>query len=160
MLRIVLAVVLATALLGVSQPVIEDARRDHTETAIRTEIQRVERAATDLLDEDDPTSGDGARRVVTITLPAESWTDAGIGVVTFKRSRDGQGGRVTWALDHGPVHVRHLPAIPLRSGSNGPFTLQTPGRHRLVLTLDGASAAPLVTIRQFTSDDVATGFHA
>lgn len=160
MIRVVLAVVLTTALLGVSLPAIDDARRDHSETTVRTELQRVERAATDLLDTDDPTA-DGARRVVTVHLPTRSWTDAGVDGVTISPSRTGSGGRFTWTVEGGTRTVRRLPDVPIRTNSHGaPLTLNASGRHRLVLSLDGERGDPVVTVRTFTSDEGGSGPHA
>jgi len=85
MIRVVLAVVLTTALLGASLPAIDEARRDHTETTVGTELRAIERVATDLLNTDDPTE-DGARRVIEIRLPARSWSDAGVDAVTIGQS--------------------------------------------------------------------------
>lgn len=159
MIRVVLAVVLATALIGVSLPAIDDARRDHTETVVRAELTQVERAATDLLQTDDP-ADDGARRVVTVRFPTKSWTDAGVDDVTMAASQDGSGGRFTWTVEGGPERVRPVPEIPLRTADGDPLRLAESGRHRLVLTLDGNRTAPVVTVRRFTSDEGASRVHA
>lgn len=159
MIRVVLAVVLTTALLGVSLPAIDDARRDHTETTVRTELQRLERAATNLLDMDDPTD-DGARRVVTIKLPARSWTDVGIACVAVGPARTGSGGRLTWAVEGGTRRVRRLPRIPIRTADGDALTINASGRHRLVLSLDGVRRDPVVTVRRFTNHEEPTGVHA
>lgn len=94
MIRVVLAVALTTPLLGVSLPVIDDARKGHTETAVRTELQRVERAATDLLETNDPTD-EGARRVLELRFTTRRWSDAGVESVTIGESHAGSGGRLT-----------------------------------------------------------------
>lgn len=159
MIRVVLAVVLTTALLGVSLPAIDDARRGHTETTVGTELREIERAATGLLDTDDPAE-DGARRVVTVHLPARSWSDAGVDAVTIGQSRAGSGGRFTWSAEGGTRLVRRLPEIPLRTDGGDAVTLDAPGRHRLVLSLDGTRTDPVVTVRTFTSDDGASPAHA
>lgn len=159
MIRVVLAVALTTALLGASLPAIDDARRDHTESTVGTELRGIERAATNLLDTDDPTEN-GARRVVTVRLPARSWSDAGVDAVTIGRSRAGHGGRLTWAAVGGRQRVRRFPDVPLRTGDGDALTLEASGRHRLVVSLAGNGTDPVVTVRTFTSDDGATGAHA
>jgi|GEM_PF-366435 len=159
MIRAVLAVVLTTALLGASLPAIDEARLEHTETTVGTELRALERAATDLLATDDPTE-DGARRVVEIRLPARSWSDAGVDAVTIGQSRTAGGGRLTWTATGGRQRVRHLPEVPLRTGDGTPLTLEGAERHRLVLSLDGNRTAPIVTVRTFTSDDGTSGAHA
>lgn len=161
MLRAVLAVVLATALLGASLPAVDRARQDHSGTTVRTELDRVERAANSLIDADDPTIvGTGARRVVTVRLPKESWTDAGTDAVSFASSHEGPGGRLAWTVRGGMRHVRHLPNVPLRTATGDPLTLRSAGNHRLVLSLDGTAVDPVVTIRRFTSDGGASTPHA
>lgn len=159
MIRVVLAVVLATALFGVSLPAIDDARKDHSETVVRTELQRVERAATNLLETDDPTE-DGARRVVEVHLPTRSWTDAGIEAITIGESRRGSGGRLTWTVEGGTRTVRPVPEVPFRTATDRDVTIDASGRHRLVLSLDGNRTDPVVTVREFTSDEGASRLHA
>lgn len=159
MIRVVLAVVLATALLAASLPAIDEARRDHTETTVGTELRTVERVATSLLATDDPTE-DGARRVLTVRLPARSWSDAGVDAVTIGQSRAGNGGRFTWSARGGRQRIRRLPDVPLRTDDGDALTLESSGRHRLVLSLDGNRTAPVVTVRTFTSDDGASPAHA
>lgn len=160
MIRAVLSVLLAAALLGASFPAIDAARQDHSETAIRTQLDRVERAATAMLATDDPTDA-GARRLVTLRLPAKSWTDAGTESVRIGSASDGSGGRFTWSVDGDTRGVRHLPDVPIRTERDaGVLTLAGPGRHRLVLSLDGTATDPVVTVRTFTRDGGASGAHA
>lgn len=161
MIRVVVAVVLTTALLGVSFPAIDDARRDHSETAVRAELDAVERAATDLLATDDP-AADGARRIVVLQLPTRSWTDAGTEEVTIGAARNGSGGRVTWLVDDDSTRrVRYLPDVPIRTDTDArALTLTESGRHRLVLALEGDATDPVVTVRTFTSDGGTSEVHA
>lgn len=161
MIRAVLAVVLAAALLGASLPAIDDARRDHADVAVRTELDRFERAARTLLSEDDPVSGDGgARRVVVLSVPEESWTDADVAAITVASPPERTGGRLTWRLRGGPQSVRRLPSVPLRTPDGDPIVVESSGRHRLVLSLDGSPADPVVTVRRFTSDEATSAAHA
>lgn len=160
MLRGALAVVLATALVAASMPALEDARRDHTSATVRSELEAVERAAGDLLATDDAIPGSGARRVVDLRLPAESWTDAGVERVTVGPAPDGPGGLFTWTVTDGHRHDHRLPDVPLRTADGERVAFRSAGRHRLVLALDGTPGDPVVTVRRFKSDDGGRPAHA
>jgi hypothetical protein len=85
MLRTVLAVVLASALLAVSMPVVDSARVTHAETRTETALQRLDVAATALTDKNEvaPDGRSGARRYHTLALPRESWGSAGLDALRF-----------------------------------------------------------------------------
>lgn len=72
MIRVVLTVLLAVALLGVSLPVLEDARAETTAERIGTEAERIERAASGLTADsvavDDPTLA--ARTSLVVPTPS------------------------------------------------------------------------------------------
>lgn len=72
MLRAVLGVALAAALLGAVTPALEDARATRTERLVARELGRVESAAEALAREEAP----GARRTLELSLPGESPTTA------------------------------------------------------------------------------------
>ncbi len=158
MIRAVLATLLAVALVGASLPAIDEGRRDHAETVVGTELDRVERAAGDLLASDDPTDV-GARRVITLNLPTRSWADADVDAVTIRGGRDAPAARFTWRVAGGQRRVRNLPDLPLRTPDGDPLPLESAGRHRLVLSLDGPRTAPVVTVRRFKSDDGTSATH-
>lgn len=159
--RTVLAVVLAAALVGASLPAIDDARRDHADAAVRDDIDRFERAANGLLATDDPVDVQrGARRVVTLRLPARSWRDVGVEAVAFESAEDGRGARVTWRLRGGLRHVRRLPGVPLRTAGESPLVAEAAGRNRLILSLDGSPGEPVVTVRRFINQEGTTPSHA
>lgn len=126
MIRAVLAVSLAAALLAASLPAIDAAAADRTAAALDREADRVEHAGTSLLAEDDP----GARRVVTVTLPARSLTAAGVDTLSIDCQPRCA---LRYSLDGGAARVRRL-ALPLRL-PDGPVRLATPREHRLVLRL-------------------------
>lgn len=159
MIRVVIAVVLTTAILGTALPAIDEARRDHSETAVQTELHRIEQAARRLLETDDPTE-DGARRTIPLSLPTKSWTDAGIDGVTVASAPNGSGGRLTWTVEGSTQRIDYLPAVPLRTPDGKPLSLTSAGRHRLVLSLDGTRTDPVVTVRRFTSDERTSPAHA
>lgn len=142
MLRVVVAVVLAAALLGVAQPAIEDGRETAAQRAVERELIAVERAITTLETQAAvPYGQSGARQVVELDLPERSFGSAGIEYVAIG-GVPGEGGgsnllayRVT---DRPPDTVR-LDADLRIEHSRGerswlvdePLVLRTGGRHRL-----------------------------
>lgn len=161
MIRAVLAVILTVALIGVSLPAIDDARHDHADSIVRGEVDQFEQAATNLLDEDDPTAGEaGARRFVTLSVPTRSWTDARVDTVAIAASPNGSGGKVSWTFDRGTEQVRWLPDVPIRTPAGDALVLESAGNHQLVLSLDGTRERPVVTVQQFTNHDGTSPAHA
>lgn len=142
MLRVVLAVLTAAALLGVATPAVQSARVDHADARIAAELDELERAGRSLSDRNDPRPGDGvpgARRVVVVSLPVGTWGHAGTEYLWFPspdvsgESTPGTVRRVTWRVSGGAVHRRRLLSGDL-VGPSGGLELG-PGRHRLVLRL-------------------------
>lgn len=76
MLRAVLGVALAVALLAVVTPALDDARATRTERLAERELDRVASAAVTLESEEAP----GARRTLTLALPGDSPTAARVSV--------------------------------------------------------------------------------
>lgn len=91
MIRVVLAVLLAASILAVALPAIDDARTTRTSDAMASAAERVSRAARTLVASDDPTAPTvpGARRVVTVRVPADSWGWRGVRSVTIRGERGG-----------------------------------------------------------------------
>lgn len=79
MLRTVLAVALAVALLAVTTPALDDARSARTDRLTTRELDRVESAAMALVREEAP----GARRTLTVSLPGRSPTAAQLAFVAL-----------------------------------------------------------------------------
>ena len=79
MLRVVLGVALAVALVAAATPALEDARTDRTERLAERELGRVGTAAESLAREEAP----GARRTLTLSLPADSPTAAPVAYVAL-----------------------------------------------------------------------------
>lgn len=151
MIRAVLAVVLAAALLAASLPAIDDARRERTGTAVHEEVDRLVDAARRMAATDDP--GAGARRVLVVRLPAEGWTAARVDALAFREN-----GTVAWTV--GGRTSERRPPIALRSAGDGALILRGAGPHRLVLSLDGTVAHPVVTVRRFNPQEAARVAHA
>lgn len=126
MIRALLAVALAAALLAASLPAVESAAADRTAAALDRDIDRIDRAGESLLTDDDP----GARRVVTVTLPANSLSSAGVNSFIIDCESDCT---VRYRLESGGSRTRRF-TFPLVTPA-GPVRLARPGEHRLVLEL-------------------------
>ncbi|MFH5797878.1 hypothetical protein [Haladaptatus sp. CMAA 1911] len=118
--RTVLAVLLVVAICSVSYPAIDAARRDRAAYRADAELAEVSRSMVDLADETavpfDDTEPVGARRMVALSLPAESATTGKIefvaigGVPGFHRSpKDDFGDVLAYRVEGGRTRVRHLP---------------------------------------------------
>ncbi len=139
MIRALLAVVLAAALLSASLPAVESAAADRTASALDREVDRIERAGASLLAEDDP----GGRRVLSVSLPGGSLVAAGVDSLTIRCRPNCV---VRYALDTGAVRTRRLDARFVTP--DGPVQFGTPGDHRLVLRLAEGDEGPIVTVRE------------
>jgi len=146
--RTVLAVVLATALLGVTLPALDDARRERASVTVTDQVDAIERTATRLHQTDDPTVGAGARRIVTMSLPASDWTTAGVDRFAIRPGSGDSSGTAVWHVDGGTTHTRALDAPRIGTGDGQPLVLDTAGHHRLVLALDDRSGTAVVTVRR------------
>lgn len=160
MYRAVLAVVLASALLGVTMPALEDARRDRASVAVENELDRLRATANQLDAVDDPTAGPGARRSLTIDLPARQWTSARIDRLTLHPETADSPGRASWQVAGGRTVRRALPELSLRTPAGEPLSLSGPGTHELTLTLDGQPGSSVVTVRRLKYDNEANPRHA
>ncbi len=138
MIRALLAVTLAAALLAASLPAIESAAADRTAASLDREVDRLERAGHSLLADDDP----GARRVVTVTLPPGSLVAAEVD--SFAVSCD-QRCLVRYVLDSGASRSRRLD-LPLAT-PEGAVRFGSPGEHRLTLGLRDGDDGRVVTVR-------------
>lgn len=118
MLRVVFAVLLAVAILGVALPVVETTRVERSATVVEGDLAAFERAATDLSASADPAAElDGAaRRTVTIKVPRASPTTAPIAFVAIGGLPGGstepprqEGSTVIAYQIDGTTHVRRVP---------------------------------------------------
>jgi hypothetical protein len=173
-LRVVLAVVLAIALLAVALPAVERARTQRSADLAEGSLARVAERATGLAATDAATDGGAARRVVSVTVPAGGPGTAPVaylavgGAPDCATPRDASGGDVVaYRLRGGPTRVRHL-AVDLRVRTGGrlrddddPLVLRDDAR--LVLSLvgtDGGSRVVVERDRQTTADDPTVGGQA
>jgi len=137
-IRALLAVSIAAALLAASLPAVESAAADRTAAALDRDADRLERAAESLLAADDP----GARRILRVTLPANSVV--AVGVETFVVDCD-PACAVRYSLRNGASRTRPL-SLPLAT-PDGPVRLGTAGSHRLRLGLAHGDDGRVVTVR-------------
>lgn len=143
MLRAVIAVALATALLATSLPALEAVQRQRTATHLDGEVDRLETAVLDLRARDQATVGDGARRVVTVRIPQRDWTHARVAYLTIGGSagandRGGNGAAFAWRIHGGEEQWRRTPGIRIDAVEicgNQPILLREPGVHRIALLL-------------------------
>ncbi|MBO4246856.1 ABC transporter [Halomicrobium sp. IBSBa] len=146
--RVVLAVVLATALVAATLGPIDDARRQRASATVSDQASDLERAADTLLETDDPIAGPGARRVVTLRVPPRTWTSGGVERVSLRPSTDQTPARLSWLLTGGQPRTRQLLGVPLRTADGSPVVLRRSGPHRLVISLDGRPGVPVLTVRR------------
>lgn len=143
MLRTVLAVLAATALLAVALPIVDDVRVAHAESQVATELDHLESAASDLDAESDPSrpGSAGARVERTVHLPESSWGNAGVQRVEIPGSANDS---VTWRVAGGRTRsVR--PSPPLVAPPDG-MILSESGRHRLTLSLHRQDGQRVVVV--------------
>ncbi|PSP86196.1 ABC transporter [Halobacteriales archaeon QS_1_68_17] len=154
MLRAVLAVVLAGALLAVSLPAIDDARADRTAAHLRSEAGEFERELGTLVAGDDAVrpGKPGARRVISLRLPRRSFAAAGVEVLRINSSgAAGRPGstRIVWHLAGGRNGSLTIDVARVqRADGDGPLVLREPGTHRLAASLRRTSGGRVVVLRR------------
>jgi hypothetical protein len=152
-IRVVLTVVLAAALLGAALPGVDCARVAHTDTRLRGELDSRRLHAEELAAREHPVppAERRARRVLTLRLPGRSWGDARATVTLGLPAPDADGSRFAWRVGDGrrrslrvdvPVRVPHSATEGRR------LRLSRPGRHRLVLAFRHGPDRPVVTVRR------------
>ncbi|WP_267642527.1 DUF7311 family protein [Haloarchaeobius amylolyticus] len=133
--RTVVAVVLALALLAATLPALDAARETRSDQQVAADLHRLEVAGEGLLATEDATPGPGARRVVTVRLPADGWTTrevAWVSVGGVPGEPDAQ--VLAYRLAGGPVREVRV-GVAFRTPGGRPLVLEGSGEHRLVLTL-------------------------
>lgn len=161
MLRVVVAVALATALLGASMPAVESARTDHAHGRVDIELEALAATAARLQDRNDPVPPDvqGASRTVVVHLPDGAWTSGDIAylVVPGPTSKYPPG-TVRYRVAGGRERTRST-GVPLVGPPGG--LRMAGGRHRLVLEYTRRADEPVVLVRHpdFKSDAGTTPGH-
>lgn len=150
MLRAVLAVLAIVAILAVSQPAIQQGRQDHAATQLSAEVEAFVEEGTDLVRTDEAVDGPGARRIVSIELPASQRFSAGAGYVEIT---GGDPSTVEWAVEGGPARRTLLENLDLHTPDGEPLRLERSGDHRLLLKLVGSPGDPVVEVSRFEPPD-------
>lgn len=163
MIRVLLAVVLSVALLGVAMPVVEDARAERTSSSAEGELTRLSDRAVELATTEEAGPGGVPRRVIAVSLPEAGMAATPIdyvaigGVPDCGMARDtDHGDVVAYRLQGGDVHARYV-SVDLRIVTDGrvrddgdPLILRGDARVSLSLVDDGAD--PTVLVRRDTGD--------
>lgn len=157
MLRVVLAIALTSALLAVAAPALETGTVEVANDRIDSEIDGLEDEITVFSRNDRPPPGtEGARRTVTLELPAETATSPGLEYLVFSNIRDpapsdaqphpGPNGHaapspgtvVRWRVTGGTEQARFISGVHTQSAT-GTIGFETGGTHegRLTHRTDG-----------------------
>lgn len=171
MLRAVLAVAVAVALLGVALPAVDRAAVGRGQSLLAGDVERLVRAVERLAADSDPVppGARGARVVVALRLPRRSWTTAPVDYVTVGAARRGDApdgrGRDVVAYRVAGGHERTVGvAVDLRAVADGrpapddsPLVLRTPGRHVLALRLVRLDGHAVVVVGRLGEGSVPGG---
>lgn len=145
MIRYVLAVLLAVALLAVAVPASERAAAIRASDSVERSVAALERAATSLLDERPTPAGVRApQRSVTVKFPTESLASARLR--SFVVDRVGSGSLVRYAVAGRPTRRIHVDA-PLVAPDGGRVDLGRPtGEVTFVLSLQREAGRRVVVL--------------
>ncbi len=151
MIRLVLAVVLTLALVGLSMPAVDRAGTVRTDERVGSDVATLDCAAAALLEHEElpPPGTAGPRRIVTLSLPSPSFTWAPVDYVVVGDAFDSgtdEGRVVAYRVDGGAERLVHVDA-PIRTAGGDPLVLRGSGEYDLVLTLErDASDDPVVVV--------------
>ena len=143
MLRPALALLVATAMLGLVVPVVDEARVSHSDSQVRTELDRIQTTASDLRATSDPVASGrpGARTQTTVRLPTRNWGQAAVERVSIPAHPNGS---IRWRVTGGRTHsIEATP--PLVAPPDG-LVLQEGGRHRVRLSLQRRNGTTVVVV--------------
>jgi len=130
-IRVVVTILIAGALLAVAFPVIDHEAADRSDAEARAAIQSIDDAATDLARTEEAVPGEvGARRSVTVDLPERGIASSAVEHLTI--SPDGYAYSYQVA-GRSPRTVRGR--TPVHTLDGEPLALRGDGRHELVLAL-------------------------
>lgn len=137
MIRVVLAAVLATALLGATLPVAERAERDRNAALATGELQRLADRASRLAADNDPVARGRTPAAATLVVasPRPRVTDRGRLLVADDR--------LEWQLVTGPTRPIQSP-VPIRVVA----PIRVADRAHLRLSLVRADGAPVVRVER------------
>jgi hypothetical protein len=146
MLRVVVAVGAALAILGVALPAVETARRSHANQVAAEAVERLVDTARALAARNDASEGPAsARRVLELSFPTASWATEGLASLTIRRLPNATASRVTWRVRGGERRTRLL-ARPLVVPRSGPLSLEAGGDQDLRLALRRRAGRRVVVV--------------
>lgn len=161
MLRTVLAITLAAALLGAAMPVVDDARVATAGSQTVDQLESLDRAAEALADRNDPAppgmDGSSARRHVVLDFPRRTWGSSGLERLRVPAN---SAAGISWRVESGTSTTWNS-SVPI-TGPDGGITIREGGRVRLVLTLQRARGEVVVVVSRpdFMSDSGTRPTHA
>lgn len=131
MIRVVVTVLLAVAILAASLPAVEHAAADRSEEQLGAAIDSIDAAALELAESEEAVPGtEGARRTVEVTLPG-----AGVAAAGVERFEiNGTDRRYAYRVEGRDVRERRG-SVPVRTLDGEPLVLRESGTHELVLAL-------------------------
>ncbi|MDQ2052730.1 hypothetical protein RBH26_20000 [Natronolimnohabitans sp. A-GB9] len=139
MIRYVLAVILAVALLAIAVPAIDHAATLNTERTLDSDLAALDEAATSLAatDELSPDGHPNPQRVVTVTLPTRSMTTTGVDHVEIVPHERGDFSTARYVLEDGTTRERTIDERIVWDdpAATEPVELGGSGERRLALTL-------------------------
>lgn len=139
--RTVLAVVLAVALLAASLPAVEDARRRRSADLVGAEVESLSRDLGRFASVNDATRDvPGARLVVAIRLPGRSLSSVPVALFAL----DGEADAVEYRLHGGRNRRRSLPVDLRVAGDGTRLEVGEPGPHRLRFSFRLIKSRPVV----------------
>lgn len=139
--RTVLAVVLAVALLAASLPAVDDARRRRSANLVGVEAESLARDLGRFASVNDATRDvPGARLVVAVRLPGRSLTS----VPVARFALHGEADTLEYRLRGGQTRRRAMPVDLRVAGAGERLALVEPGPHRLRFSLELADTGPVV----------------
>lgn len=147
-LRVVLSVLLSTALVGVSLPAIDQAGVESSDARVQAELGHLRTAIQTLPQKTDPVHSEAmaTHQTITLTLPEKTWTSAPVEYVVIEPTATG--GRLRWKVEDGHEHTIFLQKASIQTpGNSTEMQLTTPGTHRLSLTLVEQRGSPVVVVR-------------
>jgi hypothetical protein len=149
-IRAVLAVLLAAALLSISLPAVDGAGEERTIARMDRAVEDIETSATDLLAEErGPTARLGPRRVIDVRLPDRSLTTVEVEWFAIDGMEDSSA-RISYRLsDRRPTHYRSTAPI---ATPDGPVVFRAAGGHTVVLRLVGRGGDATVLVDRRDGD--------
>lgn len=147
MIRVVVSVMLAVALVAAAQPAVEQAAGERTDAEVRAAVDELDVAATELARSEEAAAGAGcARRVVTLALPAAGPATAPVERLVVEPTGSAYHYRVG-----GRANRTVAGSVPVYTLDGEPLVLEEAGRHRLVLTLVEVGGTRRVVVERLQS---------